>query len=69
VGHDVGSNYAMITLNEFPTTSGSNIQRLIANTPCFFQDNSQFIAPAPEPMMEMFDVWNVEDYYKERLDR
>ena len=72
MGHDKGSNYAMITLNEFPTTSNSLIQRLISNTPCFFQDSSQYIAPTPDPaeqMMEMFDIWNKEDYYKERLDR
>lgn len=70
MGHDKGSNYAMITLNEFPTTSNANIQRLISNTPCFFQDSTQYIAPpAEEMMMDMFDIWNKEDYYKERLDR
>ena len=65
-------------MNEFPTTSKANIKKLIANTPCFYQDSNRFVAPIdPESMIDMIenrhmhhgDIWKREGYFKERLDR
>ena len=65
-------------MNEFPTTSKSNIKKLIANTPCFFQDSSQYVEPVdPDSIIDMIengkmhygDIWTREGYFKERLDR
>ena len=48
VSHDKGGNYAMITMNELPTTSQANIQSLIAENPCFFQREDLYVEPVDE---------------------
>ena len=36
--HEKSGNYALLLLNEYPTTSNERIQSLVTQAPCFYED-------------------------------